>query len=59
MAAEDIAAFNRVFGPHVEILVLRIPRPLTFDGLHLTVQGSKALAEALARYERTTQDSGR
>jgi hypothetical protein len=54
MAAGEIAAFNRVFAPRAEIVVLRIPPAMTFDGLHLTADGSKALADALLRHERAT-----
>jgi hypothetical protein len=57
MATADIAAFNRVFGPNVEIVVLRIPRSLTFDGVHLTAAGSRALA-VLLRRERTGNTAG-
>jgi hypothetical protein len=47
MDPEDVAVFNRVFAPFADIAVVRIPVELTFDRLHLTAPGSKALAEAL------------
>jgi hypothetical protein len=55
MSADDIAAFNRVFAPRAETVVLRIPSPLTFDGLHLTSDGSRALSEVLLRHERAAR----
>jgi hypothetical protein len=56
MAADDIAAFNRLFDPYATIAVLRIPPALSFDGVHLTAEGSEALAEALVRYERAAAE---
>jgi hypothetical protein len=59
MLPEAIAAFNQRFGPGVEILVLRIPGSLRFDGLHLTAEGSAALAATLVRHERAQDAVGR
>lgn len=52
MSEEEMAAFNRVFAPHAEIVMLRIPRTLTYDGQHLTDDGSRALAKALHDHEQ-------
>jgi hypothetical protein len=59
MAVDDIATFNAAFSPSAEILVLRVPRSLTFDGMHLTATGSAALAAVLARHERSRNGAPR
>lgn len=52
MSADDAAVFNATFAPDEEVVIVRIPASLQFDGLHLTSEGSRAFAEALVRHER-------
>ena len=42
-----IADFNRVFSPYARVVVVHIPRRLTFDGVHLTSTGADRVARAL------------
>jgi lysophospholipase L1-like esterase len=39
--------FNRVFAPYARVLVIHIPKELTFDGMHMTSAGAAELARAL------------
>jgi hypothetical protein len=44
---DAIGDFNRVFAPYARVLVLHIPRPLTYDGEHFTSEGATRVARAL------------
>jgi hypothetical protein len=44
---DAIGDFNRVFAPYARVLVLHIPRPLTYDGEHFTSEGAAKVARAL------------
>jgi hypothetical protein len=48
---EAIAGFNAAFANSAEIARVHVPESLRFDGLHLTMQGATAVAQALARHE--------
>jgi hypothetical protein len=47
MGESEIADFNAVFEPFVEMVRLTIPAALTFDARHLTAEGARRVAEAL------------
>lgn len=47
LGEQEIAEFNGAFAPYVEIVTLTIPRPLTFDGIHVTALGARRLVEVL------------
>jgi hypothetical protein len=46
----DRADLNRIFHPHVSFVALSIPPVFQFDGLHLSVPGARAVAQALRRH---------
>lgn len=48
---EAIAGFNAAFVNSAEIARVHVPESLRFDGLHLTMAGAMAVAQALARHE--------
>jgi hypothetical protein len=41
--------FNALFAPFAEIVQIKIPRALMFDGQHMTPEGARSFAHALAR----------
>lgn len=43
----EIADFNAAFAPFAELVVLRIPPALLYDGRHVTAIGAQRVAEAL------------
>lgn len=48
----DLADFNRIAFPHARIVRLRIPIEWMFDNVHVTADGARAVAGALARERR-------
>jgi hypothetical protein len=49
LSAADRADLNGIFAPHVKFVRLSIPDTARFDGVHLTAEGTAAVARALVR----------
>jgi hypothetical protein len=45
----EAGEFNTLFAPFAEIVQIKIPRALTYDGEHMTPEGARSFANALAR----------
>jgi hypothetical protein len=45
----EAGEFNALFAPFAEIVQIKIPRTLTYDGKHMTPEGARSFANALAR----------
>lgn len=45
----EAGEFNALFAPFTEIVQIKIPRALTFDGQHMTPEGARSFAKALVR----------
>ncbi len=46
------AEFNAAHAPHAELAIIKVPPALTYDGQHLTAEGSHAVGELLAAHHR-------
>jgi hypothetical protein len=55
----EMADFNATFAPFGEVIRLQIPAALTFDSQHLTIVGSRRVAEALAQHAQRAGDEPR
>jgi hypothetical protein len=51
----DFADLNATFAPFAEVLNVRYPASLAYDGVHLSDGGARRVAEALARYDQAAQ----